>query len=282
MLFDRGRSFEVGRGPVIEEGRAMPEAPLRSRPWIGTSWKMTKTRAEANAYAEALAEAAPTFVDSVNAFVLPAYPLIGPVGETLVPAGIRVGSQNVHWAESGAFTGEVSAAMLSEVGATMSAIGHAERRALFGETDETVRSRAAGALQHGLTPLICIGESAAERAAGTEVPFVTRQLEIALTGLASEAVAATMVAYEPVWAIGEGSTPATADQADAMHAVIREALNTRHGEFGAAVPLLYGGSVDIAGAPELISAPNIDGLFVGRAAWSADGFIELARIVAAQ
>ncbi|MEN8233489.1 MAG: triose-phosphate isomerase [Actinomycetota bacterium] len=260
----------------------MPEMPPRSQPWIGTSWKMTKTRAEADAYARALAEAAPAFIDSVNAFVLPAYPLIESVGKTLVPAGFRVGSQNVHWAESGAFTGEVSAPMLTEVGATMSAIGHAERRAMFGETDETVRRRVAGALRSGLTPLICVGESAVEREAGAEVPFVTRQLQIALAGLEPEAVAATMVAYEPVWAIGAGSTPATADQADAMHAVLRDALVTRHGEFGAAVPLLYGGSVDLAGAPELISAPNIDGLFVGRAAWSADGFIELARIVAAQ
>lgn len=258
-------------------------AVTRSRdlPWIGTGWKMTKNRAEASAYAAALAAAAPGFVDRVNAFVLPAYPLIESVAATLVPAGIEVGAQNVHWEDTGAFTGEVSAPMLVEIGTSLVCIGHAERRAMFGETDETVGARVAGALRHGLTPLVCVGESVEDRNAGTEIPFVTRQIEIALAGLDAPTIATTMVAYEPVWAIGEGSTPATAEQADAMHAVLRTFLVDRYGDQGAAVPLLYGGSVDIPSAPELISAPNIDGLFVGRAAWSAHGFIELAHIVAA-
>ena len=253
----------------------------RDLPWIGTGWKMTKNRAEASVYTATLAAAAPDFVDAVNAFVLPAYPLIESVASTLVPAGIEVGAQNVHWADTGAFTGEVSAPMLVEIGASLVCIGHAERRAMFCETDATVQTRVAGALRHGLTPLICVGESAEDRNAGAEVSFVTQQIEIALAGLDAETVATTMVAYEPVWAIGEGSTPATAQQADAMHAVLRGILVDRYGELGAEVPLLYGGSVDIPSAPELISAPNIDGLFVGRAAWSATGFIELAHIVAA-
>ena len=259
----------------------MTEAPPRSRPWIGTGWKMTKPRAEASSYAADLAAAAPDFIDSVTAFVLPPFPLIEPVSSVLAPSGIRVGAQNVHWAESGAFTGEVSASMLIEAGASLACIGHAERRAMFGETDQTVRSRVVGALRGGLTPLICIGESAEERETGTEVPFVTRQLEIALAGLESASVAKTIVAYEPVWAIGAGSTPATAEQADEIHAVLRRTLVDRHGSAGAAIPLLYGGSVTVAGAAELIAAPHIDGLFVGRAAWSADGFVELAHIVAA-
>ena len=253
----------------------------RDLPWIGTGWKMTKNKAEASAYANALAAAAPGFVNQVNAFVLPAYPLIESVAETLIPAGIEVGAQNVHWADSGAFTGEVSPPMLVEIGASLVCIGHAERRAMFGETDETVQARVAGALRHGLTPLICVGESADDRKADVEIPFVTRQIEIALAGLDPETIGTVMVAYEPVWAIGEGSTPATADQAEAMHAVLRSILVERFGEHGSEVPLLYGGSVDIPSAPELIAAPNIDGLFVGRAAWSAPGFVELAHIVAA-
>jgi triosephosphate isomerase len=280
MITIRGRSPEPPASDV-EGARNVATETSQSRPWIGTGWKMTKTRSEAEGYARTLADAAPSFVSAVNAFVLPAYPWIEPVAATLVPAGVQVGAQNVHWADSGAFTGEVSAPMLTEIGATLVAIGHAERRALFGETDETVRARVAGALRHGLTPLICVGESMAERAAGTEVGFVKRQLEIALDGLDSETVSATMVAYEPVWAIGEGSTSATAEQADNMHAVLRQALIDLHGGTGDAVPLLYGGSVDVESAPELIAAPNIDGLFVGRAAWSADGFVELAHIVAA-
>lgn len=252
----------------------------RDLPWIGTGWKMTKNRAEASAYANTLATAAPEFVDKVNAFVLPAYPLIESVAATLIPAGIEVGAQNVHWADAGAFTGEVSAPMLAEIGTSLVCIGHAERRAMFGETDETVGARVTGALRSGLTPLICVGESAEDRNAGAEVAFVTRQLETALVGLDVETVATTMVAYEPVWAIGEGSTPATAEQAEAMHVVLRAFLVEQYGKQGAKVPLLYGGSVDIESAPALIAEPNIDGLFVGRAAWSAPGFVELAHIVA--
>jgi triosephosphate isomerase len=260
----------------------MTENSSRSRPWIGTSWKMTKTRAEAAFYASALASAAPLFVDDVQAFVLPSYPLIESVAATLVPTGFRVGAQNVHWADSGPYTGEVSAPMLVDIGASIAAIGHAERRALFGETDETVQARVAGALRHGLTPLLCVGEAAAERKTRTEVQFVTRQIGIALAGLEDAQVASTMIAYEPIWAIGTGSTPATADEAEDMHGEIRRFLADRYGEAGESIPLLYGGSVNVSSASDLIAAPHVDGLFVGRAAWSAEGFIELARIVAAE
>lgn len=243
---------------------------------------MTKNRSEALSYAETLASSSPSFADRVNAFVLPSYPLIEPVAARLLPAGIRVGAQNVHWADTGAYTGEVSASMLLDIGASMAAIGHAERRAMFGDTDDTVRARAAGALRHGLTPLICIGEPATERETGTEVQFTTRQLGIALAGLDTAQVASTMIAYEPVWAIGAGSTPATADQAEEMHSHLRGFLIDRYGDTGRSVPLLYGGSVDVNSAPALIAAPHIDGLFVGRAAWTPEGFIELARIVASE
>ncbi len=258
----------------------MPEIPTRPRPWLGTSWKMTKGRQEAEAYAKALTASAPGFVDALNAFVLPAYPLIEPVATLLVPAGVRVGAQNVHWAESGAFTGEVAASMVAEIGATMAAIGHAERRAMFGETDETVNARVKGALKGGLTPLICVGESSDERNAGLQDTFVTRQLEIAIAGLTPEEVTHILVAYEPVWAIGAGGTPASPNQANDIHAVLRRVLIERYGEVGEKVPLLYGGSVNVQDAPELISSPHIDGLFVGRAAWTVEGFTELAHIVA--
>lgn len=241
---------------------------------------MTKTRAEAEDYAIRLASAAPSFIDSVNAFVLPSYPLIEPVARALRSSGVKVGAQNVHWADTGAFTGEVSAPMLVEMGAALASIGHAERRAMFGETDDTVRARVGGALRHGLTPLVCVGESMEQRESGTEVLFVARQLEIALADLPPEAVASTMVAYEPIWAIGAGSSPATPEQADDMHSEIRRVLVDLHGETGGDVPLLYGGSVDVTSAPDLIAAPHIDGLFVGRAAWSVEGFIELAHVVA--
>ncbi|MEN8040257.1 MAG: triose-phosphate isomerase [Actinomycetota bacterium] len=254
----------------------------RSRPWLGTGWKMTKTRAQAIEYAKIVAGEAPGFADEINTFVLPAYPLIEPVARILSPAGVQVGAQNVHWADEGAFTGEVSAPMLTEIGATLVSIGHAERRAMFGETNETVRERAVGALRSGLTPLICVGEPAEQRDAGTAVAFVRRQIEIAVTGLGSEDLASIMIAYEPVWAIGEGSQAASPPQASEMHDAIRLMLMDIDPVSGAGIPILYGGSVDEQSASKLLSQAEIDGLFVGRAAWSADGFLRLARIAAGE
>jgi triosephosphate isomerase len=260
----------------------MNTAGPRSKPWIGTSWKMNKTRSDAVQFADTLAAAAPDFTDAVNAFVLPPFPLIDPVARALDNVDVRVGSQNVHWEEFGAFTGEVSAPMLTELGASMTAIGHAERRRYFGETDQTVRAKTATALRLGLTPLICVGESGEERTTGSHVPFVVRQTLIALAGLNDDEVGGVMLAYEPVWAIGEGSTPATTEQADEMHAVLRETVVAEYGEAGAEIPILYGGSVNLGNAAELAEAPHIDGLFVGRAAWQVDGYLELARMVASR
>ena len=260
----------------------MNNAGPRSKPWIGTSWKMNKTRAEAVEFADRLAAAAPDFAAAVNAFVLPPFPLIDPVARALDAVDVRVGSQNVHWEEFGAFTGEVSAPMLTELGATMTAIGHAERRRYFGETDQTVAAKTATALRLGLTPLVCVGESGAERDTRSHIPFVVRQTLIALAGLSEEQVAGVMLAYEPVWAIGEGSTPATTAQADEMHAVLRDTVVAEYGAAGEQIPILYGGSVNLDNASELAVAPHIDGLFVGRAAWQVDGFLELARIAASR
>ncbi len=258
----------------------MPNAAPRSKPWIGTSWKMNKTRGEAIEFARTLAAAAGDFADAVNAFVLPPFPLIDPVARALDGVNIRVGSQNVHWEEFGAFTGEVSAPMLTEIGASMTAIGHAERRRYFGETDQTVRAKTAAAHRFGLTPLVCVGESGDERETASHIPFVVRQTIIALAGLSDDEIRRTMLAYEPVWAIGEGSTPATAAQADEMHAVLRQTLVDEYGAAGDEVPILYGGSVNLENAPDLAVAPHIDGLFVGRTAWNVAGYIELARLMA--
>lgn len=251
-----------------------------SKPWIGTSWKMTKRLSEAVAYAEALAGLAAHFAHLTNSFVLPAFPSIESVARVLRPAGVSVGAQNVHWMPSGAFTGEVSAPMLIDVGASIVAIGHAERRAMFGETDQTVRDKVGAALASGLRTLVCVGESAGERATRTEAEFVVRQVKIALGGLTVTDLAGVLVAYEPVWAIGEGSTPATPAQANDMHGQIRAAIAHLFGGAGTAVPLLYGGSVTRDGAPALIAQDQIDGLFVGRAAWTVEGFAAIARTVA--
>lgn len=253
----------------------------RSLPWLGTGWKMTKTRTEAEDYARDLSAAAPGFAGTLNTFVLPSYPHIDPVARILRGSGVLVGAQNVHWADQGAFTGEVSASMLVEIGATLVSVGHAERRAMFAETDDTVRARVAAALRHGLTALVCVGESIDERTSGSEVAFVARQLSVALSGVPAESVPSIMVAYEPVWAIGTDGTPASAEHADSMHTEIRRILIEMHGDAGGIVPLLYGGGVDEDNAADLIASPHVDGLFVGRAGWSLAGFLELASVVAA-
>ncbi len=266
------------------EGTVSPLARMASPspglPWMGTSWKMTKRLSEAIEYAEALAGRAPSFASLTNSFVLPPFPFIDAVARRLVPAGLAVGAQNVHWSAQGAFTGEVSAPMLVDVGATMVAIGHAERRAMFGETDHTVAARTAGALAGGLRALVCVGEPAAERATGTHCEFVVRQLKIAVSQLPAELLPGLLVAYEPVWAIGEGSTAAAPAEANEMHGELRAALADRYGEAGRRVPVLYGGSVTVDGARDVIEQPEIDGLFVGRAAWTVDGFAAIAVIVA--
>ncbi|MGZ8768761.1 triose-phosphate isomerase [Aeromicrobium sp.] len=268
-----------------ETGRAQrPSAPslfdVDSRPWIGTSWKMTKRLLEAVTYAEALAAQAADYSHLTNSFVLPPFPFIDAVARVLRPVGLSVGAQNVHWMSSGPFTGEVSAPMLVDVGASMVAIGHAERREHFGETDHSVRDKVVAALASGLRALVCVGESAAERVTRTEIEYVVRQVKIALDGVSAGDLPGVLIAYEPIWAIGEGSTPASPEQANDMHGEIRRTIVQLFGDVGETTPLLYGGSVTREGAPGLIVQDEIDGLFVGRAAWTVDGFAAIARAVA--
>jgi triosephosphate isomerase len=211
-------------------------------------------------------------------FVLPPFPLIEPVARVLSGGPVRVGAQNVHWEDSGPFTGEVSAPMLVEVGATIAEIGHSERRQLFGETDKMVRDKVAAAQRHGITPLVCVGEPESVRASGDAAEFVAAQVRAALAGARPDAE--LWLAYEPVWAIGDQGRPATPEQADDMHAVIRGAAVDALGTAEADVPVLYGGSVDADNAAGFMAAPSVSGLFVGRAAWTADGLLAVASVVA--
>lgn len=243
--------------------------------WIGTSWKMNKTLAEALAFANGLAKQADD--PRIQRFVIPPFTAVRQVKEALRDTSVKVGAQNMHWADEGAWTGEVSPVMLTDCGLDLVELGHSERRQHFGETDDTVGRKVEAAVRHGLIPLICIGETLAEREAGRAQEVLEAQVRAALALLSGDQRAArVLLAYEPVWAIGEGGIPATVDYADARHAEIAAVVRSL---LGRSIPCLYGGSVNPDNCEELISSPHIDGLFIGRSAWQVEGYLDiLARI----
>ena len=247
--------------------------------WVGTSWKMNKTLAEARAFAEGLAAADGARDPRIQRFVIPPFTAVREVKAMLAATSVKVGAQNMHWADEGAWTGEVSPVMLKDCGLDLVELGHSERREHFGETDETVGLKTEAAVRHGLVPLICIGETLADREGGRAGEILAQQVRGALSRLdATQKRAEILLAYEPVWAIGEKGIPARADYADARHAEIAEVAEKI---LGRRIPCLYGGSVNPQNCEELIACPNIDGLFIGRSAWKVDGYLDiLARCAA--
>ncbi|HLH50947.1 MAG TPA: triose-phosphate isomerase [Roseiarcus sp.] len=245
-------------------------------PWIGTSWKMNKTRAEARQFAEAVKDSRIAESAAARLFLVPPFTAIESVATILAGEKIRIGAQNIHWADSGAWTGEISLAMIKDVGATLVEIGHSERRRHFGETDETVAKKVEAAVRHGLVALVCIGDTREEYEAGRTGEALARQTRAALSRIEKGRASQVVIAYEPVWSIGEGGTPANPAFADRQHALIKnEALRL----CGAALDVIYGGSVSLGNCRALAAQPNIDGLFIGRAAWRAEGYIEIVRAV---
>ncbi|MBV6638437.1 MAG: triose-phosphate isomerase [Mameliella sp.] len=241
--------------------------------WIGTSWKMNKTLAEAQAFATALAGADADRDPRIQRFVIPPFTAVREVKQILTDSSVKVGAQNMHWADQGAWTGEVSPLMLTDCGLDIVELGHSERREHFGETDETVGLKTEAAVRHGLIPLICIGETLAEREADRAQEVLAAQVRGALGKLdGTQKSAPILLAYEPVWAIGENGIPATSDYADDRQgeiiAVAEEVLGRR-------VPCLYGGSVNPGNCEELIQCPHIDGLFIGRSAWKVEGYLDI-------
>ena len=248
-----------------------------SRKWIGTSWKMNKTLAEARVFAEGLGAAAadPRF----QRFVIPPFTAVREVKAMLAKTDVKVGAQNMHWADAGAWTGEISPLMLTDCGLDIVELGHSERRTHFGETDEHVGLKTEAAVRHGLIPLICIGETGAEKDAGRADAVLSAQVKAALGKLSDDQKSADiLLAYEPVWAIGEGGKPASPEYADDRQARIIEVAEAVTGR---KIPCLYGGSVNPGNCADLIQRPHIDGLFIGRSAWNVDGYLDiLARCAA--
>ncbi len=244
---------------------------------LGTSWKMTKTLAEAGAYADALrsAVATGTVPPEVRLFVLPAATALAAVRDRLAGTGVALGAQNAHPGPDDAVTGEVSMRMVRDAGASIIEIGHAERRTLLGETDDMVADKVAAAVSAGLTPLVCVGETTAERARGATADVLGRQLHHALSRLGSSRPIELLVAYEPHWAIGSGGRAATPDEVAEGLAAVRRVL--AEDLAGTPSAVLYGGSVHAGNAADLITGLDVDGLFVGRAAWTAAGLLDLAR-----
>lgn len=231
---------------------------------------MNKTPAEAAKLADEIKEkvagAACDVVVCPTAVCLPG------VIDALKGSQVGVGAQNVHFKESGAYTGEIAGNMLTEIGVEYVIIGHSERRQYFGETDETVNLRTKAAIAAGLTPIICVGESLTEREQGVTDDTVRRQTKIAFLDIPAEQAAKCVIAYEPVWAIGTGKT-ATADQADEVCGIIRETIAGLYGaDVAEKIRIQYGGSMNAGNAAELLAKPNIDGGLIGGASLKAEDF----------
>ena len=239
------------------------------KPIIAGNWKMNKTPSEAKELVSALI---PLVKDAVCDVVVctPAVDFAA-VSEVIKGTNVKLGAENMHWKESGAFTGELSAAMLKESGVEYVILGHSERRQYFGETDATVNLRTLAAVKAGLTPIVCVGEKKEEREAGYTNALVTYQTQIALCGLTAEEVKGVVIAYEPVWAIGTGLT-ATDEQANETIGVIREAIRSVRGDVADEVRIQYGGSMNPKNCKGLMAQPQIDGGLIGGASLKAEDF----------
>ena len=248
------------------------------KPLIVGNWKMNKTASEATAFIRDLQERLP---ESNNADVVlaPPFTALESARRALGPSSwISLGAQNVHWETHGAFTGEVSAPMLRDLGCSYVIVGHSERRALFGERDENIQKKVLAALRYGLSPILCVGESLAEREAGRTESVVTAQLTGSLAGLTTEDLATVTVAYEPVWAIGTGRA-ATTEMAVTVHRSIRLFVEAGwNSEIASAIRVLYGGSVTPQNIESLLVSDTIDGALVGGACLDPDSFATLVRI----
>ena len=256
----------------------MTLSPPGIRPLVAGNWKMYGLRSslsEAIAVRDALQGGAAH--PAADVMICPPATLLGPLAEIARGSELLVGGQDCHWAPNGANTGDVSAEMLADAGATAAIVGHSERRADHGELDRIVRAKAEAAHRAGLTAIVCIGETAGERKAGLTLEVVRRQLKNSLPDAAT--AANTVVAYEPVWAIGTGLTPTPADVAE-THAALRSALEARFREQGGAMRILYGGSVKPANASELLQIPNVNGALVGGASLKAADFLKIVAVYA--
>ena len=246
------------------------------KPIIAGNWKMYKTAAEALALVKDLKREV-AGISEVEIVVCPPFTALYAVSTLIQGSNIQLGAQNVHWEKEGAFTAEIAAPMLKELSVRYAIVGHSERRQLFGETNDGVNQRAKAALANGLRPIVCVGETLAQREAGQTESVVAEQVAGSLAGFTKDDMLETVIAYEPVWAIGTGRN-ATPAQAQEVHAFIRGKLAAMFdGAVAGKVRIQYGGSVKPANARELLTQPDIDGALVGGASLQAVGFAEIVK-----
>jgi triosephosphate isomerase len=246
------------------------------RPLIVGNWKMNKTASEAVGFIRDILERMPASPHA-DVVIAPPFTALESARNTLGPSSwISLGAQDVHWETQGAFTGEVSVPMLRELDCRYVIVGHSERRTLFGERDEDIRKKVLAALRYGLSPILCVGESLAEREVGRTESVVTAQLSSGLTGLTTQDLATVTIAYEPIWAIGTGR-PATTEQAVSVHRSIRSFMETGwDGNTASAIRILYGGSVTPENIESLLASDAIDGALVGGACLIPESFARIA------
>ncbi|MEP1304347.1 MAG: triose-phosphate isomerase [Balneola sp.] len=245
---------------------------------IAGNWKMNGGPFEAAELLEGLRKHKDTFSDDVDVLVCPPFVSLGMAVKYLHNSEIQVGAQNFHYEDNGAFTGEISAAMVAESGCNFVLIGHSERRQYFNETDENVNRKALKALSNKIAPVICVGECLEQRKKGAHFDLVSDQINKALQNISESEVLDVVIAYEPIWAIGTGET-ASPDQAQEMHAFIRSELAKLYNEETAlAIRILYGGSMKPGNAEELLSQTDVDGGLIGGASLQAESFSEIINI----
>lgn len=253
--------------------------------YFGSNLKMYKTAAETAAYVEGVANLTADLESTpVTRFLIPSFTSL-PAAGAKAHSGLLLGAQNMHWEDNGQFTGEVSPRMLQELGfVRVIEIGHSERRHVFHETNYECNMKVLSALAHGFTALLCVGETAEEKEFGVSDEVLAMQTKIGLAGVPAEAIADSRVwlAYEPVWAIGVGGKPADPDYVALRHARIRQTICHLYPSAGSGAPILFGGSVNSSNANSYIRLDDVDGLFVGRAAWEAETFNALLRQVLAE
>jgi len=246
------------------------------KPFLAGNWKMYKDLKGALELVNGLKRKLADFED-VEIGLFPPALFLADVVDASLGTGFAVGAQNMHWEEKGAFTGEISAPMILSVGATHVIIGHSERRQYFGETDETVNKKMRAALKFGVRPIMCVGETLAEREAGQTLAVVSRQIKGGLRGISADEMEKVVVAYEPVWAIGTGKT-ATPAQAQEVHAAIRRLLTDLYGDDTAqGVRIQYGGSVKPDNVRSLMAQADIDGALVGGASLEIESFAAIVK-----
>lgn len=239
--------------------------------YIGTNWKMHKTIAEGVEYCQKLNKIAKDLDERIQLFIIPPYThlttLRKETGERLL-----LGAQNMHWEDEGPYTGEISPAVLKEIGLDLVELGHSERRQYYNENDLDLNKKVHAAFRHGLLPLLCIGESMQQKELGISEESLAIQLKTCLKGVSPDQAQKLWIAYEPVWAIGAGGIEAEAEYVYKMHDSIRSVLVRLFGEAGNDIPVLYGGSVNRGNALGYLKGKNVNGLFIGRSAWDLTKF----------